>query len=129
MESVHISRQGEVSLFFSHCGGNLGYILELRWGWAFKSRVCTARSGVLSSYGGHLRNLPEAWHCKREASRGEAGDPGSHSRCHRDIGIPINFQEESGIIAFWSIELRVTLVVSKGYEASCPDEVGTYSFL
>ena len=27
-----------------------------------------------------------------DASRGEAGDPGSLSSCHRDIGIPINFQ-------------------------------------
>ena len=24
--------KGEVSWFFSSCGGNLGYILELRWG-------------------------------------------------------------------------------------------------
>ena len=24
--------QGEVAKFFSSCGGNLGYILELRWG-------------------------------------------------------------------------------------------------
>ena len=24
--------EGEVSWFFSSCGGNLGYIIELRWG-------------------------------------------------------------------------------------------------
>ena len=31
--------EGEVSCFFSICGGNLGYILEVRWGWPFKTRV------------------------------------------------------------------------------------------
>ena len=30
-----------------------------------------------------------------EASRGEAGDPCSLSSCHRDIGIPINFQGQA----------------------------------
>ena len=28
------------------------------------------------------------------------GDPGSLFSCHRDIGIPINFQEKSGIFNF-----------------------------
>ena len=35
-----------------------------------------------------------------DASRGEAGEPVFYSSCHRDIGIPINFQEESGIVSF-----------------------------
>ena len=35
-----------------------------------------------------------------DASRVEAGDPVSLSICHGDIGIPINFQEESGIVTF-----------------------------
>ena len=47
----------EVSSIFSSCGGNLGYILELRQEWPFKTRVCSATSGLLSSYDGHLRNL------------------------------------------------------------------------
>ena len=42
--------------------------------------------------------LPAAWQRNRDASPGEVGDPGSLSSCHRDIGIPINFQEESGIV-------------------------------
>ena len=37
---------------------------------------------------------------QRDASRCEVGDPGTLSSCHTDIGIPINFQEESGIIIF-----------------------------
>ena len=51
---------GKVSWFFSSCGGNLKYILELRWGWPFKSRVCSVTSGLLCSYEQHLRNLHEA---------------------------------------------------------------------
>ena len=33
------------------------YILELRRGWPFETRVCSAKSGLLSSYDGHLGNL------------------------------------------------------------------------
>ena len=35
-----------------------------------------------------------------EASEGEAGDQGSLSSWHSNIGTPINFQEESGIFTF-----------------------------
>ena len=35
------SGEGEVSWVFSSCGRNLGYILELRQGWPFKTRVCS----------------------------------------------------------------------------------------
>ena len=56
--------------------------------------------GLLSSYGGHFTNLFKAWHGIRDASQGEVGDPESLSSCHGDIGIPINFQEKSGIITF-----------------------------
>ena len=52
---------GEVSWFFASCGGNLGYILELQWGWRFKTCVCSATSGLLSSCEGHLGILFEAW--------------------------------------------------------------------
>ena len=44
--------------------------------------------------------------------------------CHMDIGIPINFQEESGIVSFCSIYLHVPLELSKGCEASYRDEAG-----
>ena len=47
----------EVSWVFSSCGRNLGYILDIRQGWPFKTRVCSATSGRLFSYDGHLRNL------------------------------------------------------------------------
>ena len=65
----------DVSWFFSSYGGNLGYILELRRGWPFKTWVCSAKSGLLSSYEGHLRNLLEAWKGNTVPHRGEAGDP------------------------------------------------------
>ena len=54
----------------------------------------------MSSYKGHLRNLLEAWQGITDASQGEAGNPMSLSSCHSDIGIPINFHEESGIVTF-----------------------------
>ena len=92
--------EGDVSCFFSSCGGNLRYILELQWGWPFKTRVCSTKSGLLSSYNGHLRNLNYAWPDNTDTSGGEVGDGGSLSSWHTDIGIPINFQEESGIVTF-----------------------------
>ena len=63
-------------------------------------RLCSAMSGLLSSYEVHLRNLQEAWQGITDASRCEAGDRVSLSSCHTDIGIPINFQDESGIVTF-----------------------------
>ena len=56
-------------------------------------------------------------------------DRGSLSSWHSDIRIPINFQEKSGILTFCSIELHAHLKVSKGFEASCPNEEGTWVFL
>ena len=83
--------------------------LELQWesgvysrvaaGRAFNTRVCSLTSGLLCSCVGQLGILLEAWQGYRDISRGEAGDPGSNSSCHRDIGIPINFQEESSIVS------------------------------
>ena len=49
--------EGYVSWDFSSCGRNLGYMLELQQGWPFETPLCSAKSGLLSSYYGHLRNL------------------------------------------------------------------------
>ena len=49
--------EGNVSYDFSSCGRKLGYILELQRGWPFKTPLCSANSGLLCSYDGHLRNL------------------------------------------------------------------------
>ena len=62
--------------------------------------VCSATSGLQSSYKGHLRNFIEALQGNTDVSRGEAGASVSLSSCHTDIGIPINLQEELGIITF-----------------------------
>ena len=67
---------------------------------ALQTRFCAATSGLLSSSEGHLGILLEAWQDNRDASQYEAGDPGSLSICPRDIDIPTDFQEESGIISF-----------------------------
>ena len=63
MQSNQASSRGEeeVSWLFSSFSGNLGYILEFRQVWRFKTRVCSVTSGLLSSYEGFLRNLHEAW--------------------------------------------------------------------
>ena len=53
-------REEEVSWFFSSCDGNLGYIPELRRGWPFKTHFCSATTGLLSSYEGHLLIFFEA---------------------------------------------------------------------
>ena len=92
--------EGYFSWSFSSCGGNLGYIIKFRQGWHFKTRVCSATSGLKSSCQGHLGILGEVLQAKTEASQGDVGDPRSHSSCHTDIGIPINFQVESGILSF-----------------------------
>ena len=57
-------------------------------------------SGILYGYDGHLRNLTYNWQDNTDASAGEAGDQGSHSSWNSDIGIPVNFQKESGIVTF-----------------------------
>ena len=59
MQGIRASSPSErdVSRDFSSCGRNLGYILELQRGWPFETPLCSAKSGLLSSYDGHLRNL------------------------------------------------------------------------
>ena len=49
--------EGEVSLVFSSCGRNLGYILQLWRGCPFETGVCSEKSGHLSRYDGDLRNV------------------------------------------------------------------------
>ena len=49
--------EGYVSWDFSSCGRNVVYILELQLGWPFETPRCSEKSGLLSSYEGHLRNL------------------------------------------------------------------------
>ena len=44
----------DVSWDFSSCGRNLGYILELQSRWPFETPLCSAKSGLLSCYVGHL---------------------------------------------------------------------------
>ena len=89
----------EVSWFFLRCGGNLCYLLELQRGWPFKTRVCSETSGLLSSCQGHLGILLEAWQGNRDDCLCELGDPVSLSIYHSYIGIPINYQEGSGIVS------------------------------
>ena len=47
----------DASYNFSSCSKNLGYTRELEWGRTFETPLCSAKSGHLRSYEGHLRNL------------------------------------------------------------------------
>ena len=76
------------------------YIIELQRGWPFETWVSSAKSGLLSSYDGHLGKLNYAWQEITEASGGEPGTQASLISWHSYTGIPINFQEESGIVTF-----------------------------
>ena len=49
--------EGDVSYDFLSCGRNLGYIRELQQGWPFETPLFSAKSRLLCSYEGHLRNL------------------------------------------------------------------------
>ena len=92
--------EGKVSWVFSSCGRHLVYILELRRGWPFETRVCSAKSGLLSSYDGHGGKINYAWQENTDASEGEPGGQASLISWHSYIGIPLNFHKESGIVTF-----------------------------
>ena len=77
-----------------------GVCSQVTAGVATKSFDCSVTSGLLSFYDGHLRNLNYAWQDNTDVSGGEAGDRGSLSRWNSDIGIPIYFQKESGLVTF-----------------------------
>ena len=49
--------KGDFSFDFSSCNRNLGYIPELQWGCPFETPLCSVKSGLLSCYDRHLRNL------------------------------------------------------------------------
>ena len=92
--------EGKVSWVFSSCGRHLVYILELRRGWPFETRVCSAKSGLLSSYDGHGGKINYAWQENTDASEGEPGGQASLISWHSYIGIPLNFHEGSVIVTF-----------------------------
>ena len=106
-----------------------GVYSQVRRGWPFETRVCSAKSGLLSSYDRHLRNLNYAWQENTYTSGCEPGGQAFRISGDSYIGIPINFHEESGSVTFRSIELSATLEVSNGCEALCPEEVENYGFL
>ena len=56
------------------------------------------------------------------------GDQASLSSFHRDIGIPIYFKEESGLVTFRSIELHKPLEVSRDMSPPLQMRRGTRVF-
>ena len=76
------------------------YILELRRGWPFETRVCSEKSGLLSSYDGHLGKLNYAWQENTDLSRGEPGGKASLISWHSYIRIPIIFTKSQASSPF-----------------------------
>ena len=77
-----------------------GIYFRVRRGWPFETWVCSAKSGLLSSYDRHLGKLNYAWQENTDSSGGEPGGQASLISWHSYIGIPINFHEVSGIVTF-----------------------------
>ena len=96
----HIAVRGKSHGFSRILVGTWSIFLSYSGDDPLKALVCSATSGLLSTYEGHLTNLLKAWQGNTDASRGEAGDPGSLTGCHSDTGININFQQESGLVTF-----------------------------
>ena len=69
-------------------------------GLAIRNSTLFSELKLLSSYYGHLRNLNFVCQDNRDTSGGEVGDQASLSSILRDIGIPINFEKESGLSTF-----------------------------
>ena len=58
MQGNRVSFPGEgMSHGIFQIGRNLWFILELQRGWPFEPPLGSAKSGLLSGYDGHLRNL------------------------------------------------------------------------
>ena len=59
MQDNQASSRGEreASCVFLNRGRNQGHVVKFRQGWPFETRVCSAKSGLLSSYDGQLRSL------------------------------------------------------------------------
>ena len=77
-----------------------GIYFRVRRGLPFETQVCSAKSGLLSIYDGHLGKLNYALQENTDASGREPGGQASLIISPNCIGIPINFHEESGIITF-----------------------------
>ena len=77
-----------------------GVYSRLTAGRPFETRVCSVKSGLLSSYDGHLGKLSYAWQENTDASGGEPGGQESLISWHSYLGFPINFLEESGFVSF-----------------------------
>ena len=54
-----------------------GIYFRVRRGWPFETWVCSAKSGLLSIYDGHLGKLNYAWQENTYASGGEPGGEAS----------------------------------------------------
>ena len=100
VESSLISQRGGCLIRFLELHQESWVYTRDKREWPFETPLCSVKSRHLCSYEGHLMNLNYAWQDNTDTTGGEVRDQVSLSSFHRDLGIPINFQEESSLIIF-----------------------------
>ena len=85
---------------FLELGQEPGVYSRVTAGMSIRNWSCSVKSGHMSMYQGYLRNINNAWQDNTDASGRLVGVQVFFSSSHSDIGILINFHEESGIITF-----------------------------
>ena len=121
--------EGEVSWAFSSCGRHLVYILKLRRGWPFDIRVCSAKSGLLSSCDGHLVKLIYAWQENTDTSGCEPGGQASLINFSQLFWYCYQFSGRVKHLHLLKHWLSALLELSNGCEALCTEDVENYGFV
>ena len=96
----HLAARGESNEFSRVAAGTWCLFSSYGGDGHLKLGFFSAKSGLLSSYDGHLGKLNYAWQENTDASGGEPGGQASLISLHSYIGIPINFHEASDIVTF-----------------------------
>ena len=95
-----MSQRGGCLIRFHELRQEPGVYSRVTDGMAIRNSTLFSEVRLLCCYEGHLRNLTKDWQDNTDTSGGDVGDQGSLPSFDRDIGIPINFQEESNIVSF-----------------------------
>ena len=107
MNRASFSSEGDVSYDFSSWGKHLGSIRELQREWPFETPLSSAKSGILCSYQGHLRNQNLAWQDNTDTSGGEVGDQVSLSSFPEILGFLSIFKKSQVSSAFEALNSTI----------------------
>ena len=123
----HLAARGKSHEFSRVASGTL-YILEIRREWQYETRDCSATSGLLSSYEGHLGKLNYAWQENIDASGGEPGGQASLISWHSYIVIPINFHKSEASSPFEAMKSAQLSMCQKDVRPSVQKRWRTMAF-